>query len=893
MHGREHEWETVTALLGDAGTRRGATLLVEGAPGTGKSLLLAEAAAAATARTFGLATGGTDELGQLSPLAPLYSALDGGPVAPREFHDALDPRPWRVEELRARFEERAAGGPLLVTLDDLQWAAPTMLMAVWTLRQQLGALPVVWILVRETAGQPEAAERLFAVLRDDGAYHLELAPLRQDAVVALVADLIGALPGPRLLALAAGAGGNPALLVELVSGLCDEGALRVTDGRAEVSRTGLPLRVRELVARRLEPLSPPARRLLETASVLGHEFAPEDAAGLLGTPLPALLPALEEVLAAGALAGAGDRLAFRHDLVRQAVAAGLLPAVRQALRRQIRAGPPARGVAAVPPAEYLPRAGRHGDARSRGSPVGPVSPETAAELAVRAFGLTAVTDPQWVARALRAVDATADTGRLDDALALAVGALAEPLAASAAADLRCALAAVHQLAGRGADAVAEADAVLAAPDVPDTARDRATLVLLAVPDGERVTALADAVLDTPGGRDDAVVTAALAARARARWDAGRIAEAVRLAGEAVGRARAGSREARRTHPALLLASMLTALRCPDEAAAVVRDARAEIDALGQRSFAPGAAVLAARLELAAGHLDAAATEAEGALGEHVFAPAARSVLAEVALRGGDLRTAERYADGDLYLSGGWLREARDGAVAAAAHLARVYDRLPGCPGVLAGDPTAAARLVRIALAAGDRARAGATVAAAEGLVRDNPGFPALGASAVHARGLLDADPDCLGRAAERAAEAWVRASAGEDLGVLLAARDGRRPEAVRRLETALAGYDGDGAVRDAARVRLRLRRLGVRHRHWSYAERPVAGWDSLTGTEAAVAVLVAQGWTNPQIAGQMYLSAHTVAYHLRRVFRKLDVASRVDLTRVAVEGGHLPAAAGR
>jgi DNA-binding CsgD family transcriptional regulator len=83
--------------------------------------------------------------------------------------------------------------------------------------------------------------------------------------------------------------------------------------------------------------------------------------------------------------------------------------------------------------------------------------------------------------------------------------------------------------------------------------------------------------------------------------------------------------------------------------------------------------------------------------------------------------------------------------------------------------------------------------------------------------------------------------------------------------------------------------MGVRRRHWTYAERPLSGWSSLTDTEASIAALVAQGWTNPQIAEQLFVSVHTVAYHLRRVFRKMDVASRVELTRLAVEGGHLPA----
>jgi DNA-binding CsgD family transcriptional regulator len=79
------------------------------------------------------------------------------------------------------------------------------------------------------------------------------------------------------------------------------------------------------------------------------------------------------------------------------------------------------------------------------------------------------------------------------------------------------------------------------------------------------------------------------------------------------------------------------------------------------------------------------------------------------------------------------------------------------------------------------------------------------------------------------------------------------------------------------------RSVATPHRHWSYADRPVTGWDSLTDTEYAVSLLVTQGLTNQQVADQMYISVHTVAFHLRQIFRKLDIDSRVDLTRLAME----------
>jgi DNA-binding CsgD family transcriptional regulator len=61
------------------------------------------------------------------------------------------------------------------------------------------------------------------------------------------------------------------------------------------------------------------------------------------------------------------------------------------------------------------------------------------------------------------------------------------------------------------------------------------------------------------------------------------------------------------------------------------------------------------------------------------------------------------------------------------------------------------------------------------------------------------------------------------------------------------------------------------------------GWESLTDTEESVIDLVARGLTNRQVAEHLFISRHTVDFHLRAIFRKLDVTSRVDLTRFALE----------
>jgi DNA-binding CsgD family transcriptional regulator len=88
---------------------------------------------------------------------------------------------------------------------------------------------------------------------------------------------------------------------------------------------------------------------------------------------------------------------------------------------------------------------------------------------------------------------------------------------------------------------------------------------------------------------------------------------------------------------------------------------------------------------------------------------------------------------------------------------------------------------------------------------------------------------------------------------------------------ALLGWESDGGTRATA--------LGSRAR----GSARDFGWQSLTDSELAVAVQVSQGMTNREAAAHLFVSPHTVDFHLRQLFRKLDVRSRVELTRVVLE----------
>jgi DNA-binding CsgD family transcriptional regulator len=75
----------------------------------------------------------------------------------------------------------------------------------------------------------------------------------------------------------------------------------------------------------------------------------------------------------------------------------------------------------------------------------------------------------------------------------------------------------------------------------------------------------------------------------------------------------------------------------------------------------------------------------------------------------------------------------------------------------------------------------------------------------------------------------------------------------------------------------------VRRRHWTQsARRPVSGWESLTDAERAASELVAEGLNNREVASRMYVSINTVAFYMRQTYRKLNIGSRVELTRIVL-----------
>jgi DNA-binding CsgD family transcriptional regulator len=200
----------------------------------------------------------------------------------------------------------------------------------------------------------------------------------------------------------------------------------------------------------------------------------------------------------------------------------------------------------------------------------------------------------------------------------------------------------------------------------------------------------------------------------------------------------------------------------------------------------------------------------------------------------------------------------------------------------AADANAAVLLVRGALARADQAKAAQLAESTQRLAQSRSTDRAVVAAALHVRALLRRDPALLDEAADRYPVQLARAGAIEDAALAWASH-GRQDDAVARLRRAYALYERLGNGDGMARVRAELRGAGVRLHHWKRVSRPAYGWDSLTDTERRIADLVASGLSNRRVAGQVFLSTHTVAFHLRHIFWKLGVTSRVELARLAAQ----------
>jgi len=184
-----------------------------------------------------------------------------------------------------------------------------------------------------------------------GARYLELRPLGPAATVELAQRLLNARVGPALRGVLATTGGNPRLVVDVVRTAEACGVLERSGGVVEAVGTGWLDELDEVGRAHVQHLGPEVLTMLSQASVLGGSFVVGDLAALAGEPVTECWRTLRHGLAAGVVHARGDRLVFRHDLVRTALYAALDEGQRRSLHARAAwalraAGAPSHVVAA-------------------------------------------------------------------------------------------------------------------------------------------------------------------------------------------------------------------------------------------------------------------------------------------------------------------------------------------------------------------------------------------------------------------------------------------------------------------------------------------------------------------------------------------------------------------
>jgi ATP/maltotriose-dependent transcriptional regulator MalT len=184
-------------------------------------------------------------------------------------------------------------------------------------------------------------------------------------------------------------------------------------------------------------------------------------------------------------------------------------------------------------------------------------------------------------------------------------------------------------------------------------------------------------------------------------------------------------------------------------------------------------------------------------------------------------------------------------------------------------------LAEAAAHSGQQAEARVYLRELEGLAAET-GFPYLQAGLAYARPLIAHDDEAeklfeAGLTTDLATWPFVRARLLLAYGAWLRRRR-RVAESRVPLRTAREVFDALGAVPWGERARQELRASGVTSRRRLPEMR-----DQLTPQELQIASLAAEGLSNPEIGQQLYISHRTVAYHLRRIFPKLGITSRIQL----------------
>ncbi|HEX6520074.1 MAG TPA: AAA family ATPase [Streptosporangiaceae bacterium] len=926
LRGRHNQIQTLRGQLDAVQAGQGGIVLITGLAGMGKSALLAEAEAMAHESGIRVFRGAADTATQVVPVSPLLDALVSTEDPPvdvavlRNLSQFPDQRFWLLREMQESLERAAMCGPIMISIDDVHWADPATLVALGTLPRRLATHRVLWLLTART-GKPAMTPGALNSLETIDTLRITLDPLDEAAVADVAEDLLGGRPDPGLVKVLRGVCGQPFLLTELIRGLRDEKLVDVDNGTARLTGIPMPLRFLESVDRHLGRLSASARDALQVACVLGRQFSADELSALTNTSPAAILVAVQEMLAAGLVTEIEDRLVFRHELVREAVDASLPRTVRQSLRQRAVAVMLHHGAPPSDVAELVMDVARPGDTpaiailRRAAAETGRVSPTVASALSRRALDLAppgASICGQLTAETIAYLVHAGKAAEAVKLMTVAAGNLSDP---AVEAEARLSLA-ILLMQYSPADVVEQCRQALKLHSLPAALQTQLLSLLSCgldlfgdVSAAERPVMDAVSVARASGDQANEVVT--LVPRAVQALGYGNWRQAIDFVNEAIARQHTAESPAVRLWlPEAWKAMIYTVISRTDESLALIDAGMEAAQRDGISANIRIWSMLRCRTLFCAGQLTDARTEAEATIemadeigdGSYGYINhVSLYILGRVALHTGDpvglaqaRQSAERLCQAEEPPSsqrlGAWLTALvayADGDAALAAQSGtQVLDLLASGP----LSPTSpqmyaeSAMLTRILLEAGKEADAKLVVGRLESFAALHADFPFLMNAALHARAVLDGDPEPAMQAVALSGtdpRPLVRAAVLEDAGRLIPRR--RTAKAVPFLEKALALYVAAGAERDAARVRSLLRARGIRP--GVDGPRSAPEWPELTESEFAVVSLVAHGCTNREIAERLYLSPYTVNAHLRHVFSKLGIRSRVELARLAAARG--------
>jgi class 3 adenylate cyclase len=393
--GREQEIDELRRTVDEARAGQGRLVLLAGEPGIGKTRIASELGTYARLRGSQVLWGRCHETGGAPAYWPwvqiirsylhdrdaqhVRSAMGTGAAdiaqVVSEVRERLPdlPSPPALEPEQARFRlfdsitaflrTAATAQPLVLVLDDIHWADRSSLLLLQFLAREMQATRLLVIGTYRDV-EVDRTHPLFQTLgdltREPATRRVALGGLAEHDVGRYVEMTAGTAPPPDLVrTVHAETEGNPFFVGEVVRLLVTERRLGAR-ARGDGWKLALPQSVREVIARRLDRLSPACNRVLTVASVVGREFGTDLLEAPSGLAHDRLLEALDEAIAARIVAKvptAVGRYRFSHALVREALYADVAHGERIALHRRI--GEALETVARARPERHLAELAYH------------------------------------------------------------------------------------------------------------------------------------------------------------------------------------------------------------------------------------------------------------------------------------------------------------------------------------------------------------------------------------------------------------------------------------------------------------------------------------------------------------------------------------------------------